>query len=58
MDWNILNTYEKDQICVLSDKFLIRHTQWDALAPLQHFPVLWIDVDEASKSHIVYDPEF
>ena len=50
MDLNILNTYEKDQICVLSDKSLIRHTQWEAFSPLQDYPVLWIEVSEAAKS--------
>ena len=50
MNWEILNSYPKDQICVLSDKHLIRHAQWNALPELAGFPVLWLDVCEETKS--------
>ena len=50
MSLDCLNKYEKSQICVLSDKNLIRHPLWEQLPALKDCPVLWLDVNEQNKS--------
>ena len=50
MSWESLNKYEKGQICVLSDKNLIRHDLWKGIPLLSDCPVLWLDIDETKKS--------
>ncbi len=50
MSLEVLHQYEKSQICVLADKSLIRHPQWLALEALHEQPVLWLDVNEQTKS--------
>lgn len=50
MSLEVLHQYEKSQICVLADKFLIRHPRWLALEALHEQPVLWLDVNEQTKS--------
>ena len=50
MSWEILNNYPKEQICIVSDKSLIRHAQWSAMPELADIPVLWLEVSEATKS--------
>ncbi|MBQ7381822.1 MAG: 3-dehydroquinate synthase [Paludibacteraceae bacterium] len=41
---------EKDQICVVADKCLIRHPVWTGAQALQNRPVLWLEVTEENKS--------
>ena len=50
MTLDCLNKYEKSQICVLSDKNLIRHPEWIAAKGLHDYPVLWLEVNEQNKS--------
>ena len=50
MTLDCLNKYEKSQICVLSDKNLIRHPEWIAAKGLHDYPVLWLEVSEQNKS--------
>ena len=50
MTLDCLNKYEKSQICVLSDKILIRHPEWIAAKGLHDYPVLWLEVNEQNKS--------
>ena len=50
MSLEVLHQYEKSQICVLADKSLIRHPQWLALEALHEQPVLWLEVNEQTKS--------
>lgn len=45
-----LEGVEKDQICVVADKFLIRHPVWTGAQALQNRPVLWLEVTEENKS--------
>ncbi len=45
-----LEGVEKDQICVVADKCLIRHPVWTGAQALQNRPVLWLEVTEANKS--------
>ena len=50
MELEVLNKYEKGQICVLADKKLIRHPEWLASTKLHDYPVMWIEVSESDKS--------
>ena len=50
MSLEVLHQYEKSQICVLADKSLIRHPQWLALEALHEQPLLWLEVNEQTKS--------
>lgn len=50
MELEVLNKYEKGQICVLADKKLIRHPEWLASTKLHDYPVMWIEVSESGKS--------
>lgn len=50
MELEVLNKYEKGQICVLADKKLIRHPEWLASTKLHDYPVMWIEVSEQDKS--------
>ena len=50
MELEVLNKYEKGQICVLADKKLIRHPEWEAATKLHSYPVHWIEVSESDKS--------
>ena len=50
MQMDTLNNYEREQICILSDKVLIRHAQWEAFPEFHDLPVLWLEVSEANKS--------
>ena len=50
MSLEVLHQYEISQICVLADKSLIRHPQWLALEALHEQPVLWLEVNEQTKS--------
>lgn len=45
-----LEGVEKDQICVVADKCLIRHPVWTGAQALQNRPVLWLEVTEENKS--------
>lgn len=45
-----LEGVEKDQICVVADKCLIRHPVWTGAQALQNRPVLWLEVTEEKKS--------
>ena len=45
-----LEGVEKDQICVVADKCLIRHPVWAGAQALQNRPVLWLEVTEENKS--------
>ena len=45
-----LEGFEKDQICVVADKCLIRHPVWTGAQALQNRPVLWLEVTEENKS--------
>lgn len=45
-----LEGVEKDQICVVADKCLIRHPVWTGAQTLQNRPVLWLEVTEENKS--------
>ena len=45
-----LEGVEKDQICVVADKCLIRHPVWTGAQALQNRPVLWLEVTEKNKS--------
>ena len=45
-----LEGVEKDQICVVADKCLIRHPVWAGAQALQNRPVLWLEVTEEKKS--------
>lgn len=45
-----LEGVEKDQICVVADKCLIRHSVWTGAQALQNRPVLWLEVTEENKS--------
>lgn len=50
MSLEALHKYENGQICVLADKYLIRHPQWLALDALHELPVLWLETNEKNKS--------
>ena len=50
MSLEVLHQYEKSQICVLADQSLIRHPQWLAWEALHEQPVLWLEVNEQTKS--------
>lgn len=45
-----LEGFEKDQICVVADKCLIRHPVWTGAQALHEWPVLWLEVTEENKS--------
>ena len=45
-----LEGVEKDQICVVADKYLIRHPMWTGAQAPHEWPVLWLEVTEENKS--------